>query len=65
MTGEGSDELAQGYLYFHHQPKPEDGDKDSRFIRLACRGDRSLNILTSSPFLLQKSLTPAPFLFLF
>jgi len=30
LTGEGSDELTQGYLYFHHQPNPEDGDEDSR-----------------------------------
>ena len=30
MSGEGSDELAQGYLYFHNQPSPQEGDKDSR-----------------------------------
>uniref|UniRef100_UPI000EF49E73 asparagine synthetase [glutamine-hydrolyzing]-like n=1 Tax=Ciona intestinalis TaxID=7719 RepID=UPI000EF49E73 len=30
MTGEGADELAQGYLYFHKQPTAKDGDIESR-----------------------------------
>eukprot|EP00057_Strongylocentrotus_purpuratus_P029392 XP_011683866.1 PREDICTED: asparagine synthetase [glutamine-hydrolyzing] [Strongylocentrotus purpuratus] len=30
FSGEGSDELAQGYLYFHKQPNPEAGDAESR-----------------------------------
>ncbi|CAK8683317.1 unnamed protein product [Clavelina lepadiformis] len=30
MSGEGADELAQGYIYFHKQPSAEDGDKESR-----------------------------------
>uniref|UniRef100_F6VKS9 Asparagine synthetase [glutamine-hydrolyzing] n=2 Tax=Ciona intestinalis TaxID=7719 RepID=F6VKS9_CIOIN len=32
MTGEGADELAQGYLYFHKQPTAKDGDIESRYI---------------------------------
>ena len=31
MSGEGADELAQGYIYFHKQPSAEDGDKESRY----------------------------------
>ena len=30
FSGEGSDELAQGYIYFHKQPSPEVGDAESR-----------------------------------
>lgn len=30
FSGEGSDELAQGYIYFRDAPTPEDGDKESR-----------------------------------
>ncbi|XP_030849163.1 asparagine synthetase [glutamine-hydrolyzing] isoform X1 [Strongylocentrotus purpuratus] len=30
FSGEGSDELAQGYLYFHKQPNTEAGDAESR-----------------------------------
>ena len=30
FSGEGSDELAQGYLYFHRQPSAREGDADSR-----------------------------------
>uniref|UniRef100_A0A6F9D6E7 Asparagine synthetase [glutamine-hydrolyzing] n=1 Tax=Phallusia mammillata TaxID=59560 RepID=A0A6F9D6E7_9ASCI len=30
MSGEGADELAQGYIYFHKQPSPEEGDKESK-----------------------------------
>uniref|UniRef100_H2Y466 Asparagine synthetase [glutamine-hydrolyzing] n=1 Tax=Ciona savignyi TaxID=51511 RepID=H2Y466_CIOSA len=29
MTGEGADEVAQGYLHFLEQPTPEDGHKES------------------------------------
>jgi asparagine synthase (glutamine-hydrolysing) len=29
FTGEGSDELFQGYLYFHNQPTPEEGSEES------------------------------------
>ena len=34
MCGDGSDELTQGYLYFHNQPRPEDGDKESKLVKL-------------------------------
>lgn len=30
FSGEGSDELAQGYIYFHKAPSPEEGDRESR-----------------------------------
>ena len=30
FSGEGSDELCQGYIYFHKAPTPQDGDKESR-----------------------------------
>ena len=30
FSGEGSDELAQGYIYFHKSPTPAEGDKESR-----------------------------------
>ena len=30
MSGEGADELAQGYVYFHKQPSPAEGDEESR-----------------------------------
>ncbi|XP_072017429.1 asparagine synthetase [glutamine-hydrolyzing]-like [Amphiura filiformis] len=30
FAGEGSDELAQGYSYFHKAPSPQEGDADSR-----------------------------------
>ncbi|CAG5116300.1 unnamed protein product, partial [Candidula unifasciata] len=30
LSGEGADEVAQGYIYFHHAPSPEEGDKESR-----------------------------------
>ena len=30
FSGEGSDELAQGYIYFHQQPSLEEGDAESR-----------------------------------
>ena len=30
MSGEGADELAQGYVYFHKQPSAEEGDEESR-----------------------------------
>lgn len=29
FSGEGSDEILQGYLYFHNAPTPEDGEKES------------------------------------
>ncbi|XP_069127098.1 asparagine synthetase [glutamine-hydrolyzing]-like [Argopecten irradians] len=30
MSGEGSDEVAQGYIYFREAPSVEEGDKESR-----------------------------------
>ncbi len=30
LSGEGSDELAQGYIYFHKAPTPDEGNQDSR-----------------------------------
>ena len=30
FSGEGSDELCQGYIYFHKAPSPDEGDKESR-----------------------------------
>ena len=30
ISGEGSDELCQGYIYFHKAPTPQDGDTESR-----------------------------------
>ena len=32
MSGEGADELGQGYLYFHNQPNSEEGDKEGRLV---------------------------------
>ena len=32
LSGEGSDELCQGYIYFHKAPTPEEGDTESRRI---------------------------------
>lgn len=29
-SGEGSDEVTQGYLYFHKQPSPEEGAIESK-----------------------------------
>lgn len=29
FTGEGSDEVLEGYLYFHNAPTPEEGEKES------------------------------------
>lgn len=48
MSGEGADEVCQGYLYFHNQPNPEEGHKES--VRLlkdllyfdVLRSDRSV-----------------------
>ena len=30
FSGEGSDEVTQGYLYFHNAPSKEEADKESR-----------------------------------
>lgn len=30
FSGEGSDELAQGYIYFHKAPSPQDADNESK-----------------------------------
>jgi len=30
MSGEGADELAQGYIYFHKAPSPQEADKESK-----------------------------------
>lgn len=46
-SGEGSDELCQGYIYFHKAPTPEDADAESRrlledlYLYDVLRGDRS------------------------
>lgn len=32
MSGEGADEVAQGYQYFFNAPSPEDADAESRHI---------------------------------
>ncbi|XP_046560130.1 LOW QUALITY PROTEIN: asparagine synthetase [glutamine-hydrolyzing]-like [Haliotis rubra] len=47
LSGEGSDELAQGYIYFHKSPSPEAGDEESRrllkdlYMYDVLRGDRT------------------------
>lgn len=49
MSGEGADEVCQGYLYFHNQPNPIEGHKES--VRLikdlvyfdVLRSDRSIS----------------------
>ena len=49
MSGEGADEVCQGYLYFHNQPNPQEGHKES--VRLlqdlmyfdVLRSDRSIS----------------------
>lgn len=46
-SGEGSDELCQGYIYFHKAPSPEEADLESRrlledlYLYDVLRGDRS------------------------
>ena len=30
FSGEGSDEVAQGYIYFHQAPSTKEADEDSR-----------------------------------
>lgn len=46
-SGEGSDELCQGYIYFHKAPSPEEADEESRrllkdlYLYDVLRGDRS------------------------
>lgn len=46
-SGEGSDELCQGYIYFHKAPTPEEADAESRrlledlYLYDVLRGDRS------------------------
>ena len=30
FSGEGADEIAQGYIYFHKAPSAEDADEESR-----------------------------------
>ena len=30
FSGEGADEVAQGYIYYHKAPSPTDADNDSR-----------------------------------
>ena len=32
FSGEGSDEVTQGYLYFHDAPSPEEADRESKYI---------------------------------
>jgi asparagine synthase (glutamine-hydrolysing) len=49
MSGEGADEVCQGYLYFHNQPNPLEGHKESvRLLRDllyfdVLRSDRSVS----------------------
>ncbi|CAH1788719.1 unnamed protein product, partial [Owenia fusiformis] len=35
FTGEGADEVAQGYLYFHKSPSPEAADEESHRLCLS------------------------------
>ena len=48
MTGEGSDELNSGYMYFHNAPSPEDNHQENLrllnelYIFDLLRGDRSI-----------------------
>ena len=30
FSGEGADEVCQGYIYFYRQPTPDEGDRESR-----------------------------------
>jgi len=47
LSGEGADEVAQGYIYFHKAPSPEDADTESRRLLAdlhmydVLRGDRT------------------------
>ncbi|XP_005106635.1 asparagine synthetase [glutamine-hydrolyzing] [Aplysia californica] len=47
LSGEGSDELAQGYIYFHKAPSAEDADKETHrllndlYMYDVLRGDRT------------------------
>ena len=47
LSGEGSDELAQGYIYFHNAPTAQEADKESRrllqdlYMYDVLRGDRT------------------------
>ena len=48
LTGEGSDELTSGYMYFHNAPSPEENHKENLrllnelYIYDLLRGDRSI-----------------------
>jgi len=48
LTGEGSDELNSGYMYFHNAPSPEDNHKENLrllnelYVYDLLRGDRSI-----------------------
>ena len=35
MSGEGADELAQGYIYFHKAPSPLEADKESKYVYIS------------------------------
>ena len=47
FSGEGSDEIAQGYIYFHKAPSVEEADAESRrlcqdlYMFDVCRADRT------------------------
>ena len=47
MSGEGSDEVTQGYIYFHNAPSPSAADTESRrlledlYMYDVLRGDRT------------------------
>ena len=49
-SGEASDELTQGYIYFHKAPTPEEADKESRkiledlYLFDVLRGDRCTSV---------------------
>ena len=38
MSGEGADELAQGYIYFHKAPSPQEADKESKWASICLLG---------------------------
>ena len=48
FSGEGADEVAQGYIYFHKAPSAEEADRESRrllsdlYLHDNVRADRTL-----------------------
>ena len=49
MSGEGADEVGQGYMYFHKAPSPGEADVESRrllsdlYLHDALRADRTVS----------------------